>query len=45
MRFPAIRKFAVAAVPVVVVAGALAFTAAPAHAMQTVIPISCSRQR
>jgi hypothetical protein len=38
MRFPAIRKFAVAAVPVVVVAGALAFTAAPAHAMQDCNP-------
>jgi hypothetical protein len=36
MRFPAIRKFAVAAVPVVVVAGALTFTAAPAHAIQEV---------
>ena len=38
MRFPAIRKFAVAAVPVVIVAGALAYTAAPAHAIQDCNP-------
>lgn len=34
MRLPLIRKLAVAVVPVAVAVGALAFTAAPAHALE-----------
>jgi hypothetical protein len=38
MRFPAIRKFAAAAAPALLVAGALTFTATPAHAIQDCNP-------
>jgi hypothetical protein len=38
MRFPGGRKFAAVAVPFVVVAGALTFTAIPAHAIVACTP-------
>jgi hypothetical protein len=38
MRFPGGRKFAAVAVPFVVVAGALTFTAIPAHAIDSCTP-------
>jgi hypothetical protein len=38
MRFPCGRKFAAVAVPLAVVAGALTFTAIPAHAIDSCSP-------